>query len=71
MRAVQFAGRILEWQENLTEEEMPPQWMWCFEDELEPWFDEIFRARKSDSGGSGGEEAPEGYMTNDLVGDRR
>jgi len=71
MRAIQFAGRVLDWQENLSIEEQPPQWLWCFEDELEAWFDEVKRSRDSNSGGSGGDtEAEEGYMTNDLARDR-
>lgn len=47
VRAIQFANRVLAWQEDLLEEEMPPEWMWLFEDELEPWFDEVMRNRKA------------------------
>ncbi len=31
--------------ENLLDEEMPPSWMWCHEDELTEWFDEVTRKR--------------------------
>jgi len=39
--------KIISWQENLTEEEMPPRWMWHLDWELEKWFEEIDALRKS------------------------
>jgi hypothetical protein len=33
--------RILNWQENLASEEMPPAWMWSLDDDLEDWFDRV------------------------------
>lgn len=42
---------MLQWQENLRDEEMPPQWMWPFDEELADHFEEVFKDRKS--GGSG------------------
>jgi len=41
VRAVSHALTIISWQENLTQKQMPPEWMWTLDDELEEWFDEI------------------------------
>ena len=71
MRAIQFASRILDWQENLTGDEQPPEWMWCYEDELLTWFEEVSRSRNSGGASSGDTEPEEGYMTNELARDRR
>lgn len=43
MLAISHAQTILGWQENLTKEDMPPEWMWPLTDELEEWFDEVSR----------------------------
>lgn len=71
VRAVNHAYTILAWQENLASEEIPPEWMWSLDDELEEWFEEVTRARKarfsgtaSSSGSS--EEAPQ-MMSNELA----
>ena len=67
--ALSHALRILSWQENLVEEEIPPEWMWSFEDELEIWFEEVDRARKDKySTSSSGDELPaQGYMYNEAA----
>lgn len=36
---------ILSWQENLSEDEIPPEWMWPLDHELVLWFDEVKRKR--------------------------
>ena len=62
--------RVLSWQENLMDDERPPEWMWGFEDELEIWFEEVDRARKEKykSGSSDDDELPEGgYMYNEAA----
>lgn len=46
MFAIQQANRILDWHENLMGEELPPEWMWHLEHELEAWFEEVDRKRK-------------------------
>jgi hypothetical protein len=68
---VSHALSIISWQENLTEEHMPPEWMWSLDDELELWFDEVkasFHSRSS-SMDDGDEEAP--MMSNALARGRR
>lgn len=61
MRAVNHALRILEWQENLSEDEMPPEWMWPIEDALTSWFEKVKEDREkkygSKSTSSGDESA--------------
>ena len=37
--------------ENLTKDEMPPDWMWPFDDELEQWFADVEEARNQKYGG--------------------
>lgn len=59
------ALRILNWQENLVDDEVPPKWMWLFEDELEKWFKEVDRARKEKFGRGDDEEPEGGYMYNE------
>lgn len=41
MRAVQHAYRVLSWMENYTEDEMPPAWMWEFDDLLDDHFERV------------------------------
>lgn len=52
--AIQHAYRILNWQENLMPDEMPPSWMWPLEWELEEWFEDVERRRKEKYGTDGG-----------------
>lgn len=69
--AINHSVRIISWMENYSDEEMPPQWMWHLEHELEPWFAEVKRARakQNDSSSNGYEEAREegDYMSNEFT----
>jgi hypothetical protein len=68
MRAITHAFRILDWYENLMEEEQPPEWMWPFEDELEIWFEDVQRARADKhSGGGGSDDVAVPLMGNELA----
>lgn len=56
---------VLGWQENLQKDEIPPEWMWTLDEDLEAWFQDVEEARKakyssnnSDSGGRGLERVP-------------
>lgn len=61
--ALEQAQRVLNWQENLMEEEMPPAWMWPFDQQLEEWFEEVERKRKSKYGAdSDDDDEPMGDM---------
>lgn len=69
--AIEHAHRILDWQENLIKDEMPPRWMWPFEDELEIWFEEVERKREERYGGKGGSDDSVPMMSNELSKGRR
>lgn len=72
LRTIQHAHRILDWQENCIDDEMPPRWMWPFDDELETWFDGVMTARKAKFSSPGSDEEPEGGMEeNELARGRR
>lgn len=45
--AIDHGYKILSWQENLQENEMPPRWMWHLDWELEEWFKGVEAARKN------------------------
>jgi hypothetical protein len=50
-RAVEHAATIIHWQENLSNEEVPPEWMWSVEHELEIWFERVQAEREERYGG--------------------
>lgn len=53
MRAIQHANKVLDWAENLEADEMPPEWMWPWEEELDSWFETVKQKREERfSGGS-------------------
>lgn len=70
MRAIAHAHRILDWQENLQSEEMPPEWMWPFDEDLELWFEEVDRNRKEKYGGNA-DSSSEEMLENEYARDRR
>lgn len=49
---------IMDWQENLSEDEMPPEWMWPIQDALNSWFEKVKedRAQKYGKNTSSGDE---------------
>lgn len=48
--AVSHADHILQLQENLDRDEMPPRWMWPFVDEMNEWIDRVQSDRRNKSG---------------------
>lgn len=68
--AVSHALTILHWQENLLEEDMPPEWMWPLADELNEWFEEVLDRRASGGRREEYEDAPD-MMVNELARGRR
>ena len=60
---------VLGWQENLPQDEMPPGWMWPFEDELEAWFQDVTAARKNgwDAPGRKDEDEERPMAQNELA----
>lgn len=72
--AIQHAHQVLDWNENLLEDEMPPEWMWPLDHELVPWFDDVKRKREekygtSSDSGSARETVP--LMDNALTEGKR
>lgn len=65
--AISHAYRVLHWQENLVEEEMPPAWMWPFEEELDSWFEEVEKSRKAKYGGGSSDDDGGVMMENELA----
>lgn len=57
--AVTHALTVLGWQENLLSEEMPPEWMWPFTEELEEWFEEVTARRRDGTSRDVLEDAPD------------
>lgn len=69
-KAVEHATNILHWQENLPESEMPPEWMWSVDHELEIWFERISEERDEKCGGGDKrDEVP--LMDNELAAEMR
>lgn len=57
--AIEQAVRILSWQENLLSKDMPPQWMWVLDWEIDNWFKKIDEERDNNrSGGGNGTRGP-------------
>jgi hypothetical protein len=50
--ALEHAYKILNWQENLSDDEMPPRWMWHLDWELEAHFATVRRKRDEKFGTS-------------------
>jgi hypothetical protein len=50
--AIQHAQQIMNWQENLPKDEMPPRWLWRSDAGLAEWFEEVDRRRESKYNGS-------------------
>jgi hypothetical protein len=66
MRAVNHAYLVLSWQENLPRDEIPPEWMWPLDDDLEAWFEEVQAKRDEKYGRSDTVDGP-GMMQNQLT----
>lgn len=47
LAAVKHAETILSWRENLTDDEMPPTWMWPFAEQCSDWIAEAVEARRN------------------------
>lgn len=70
LQAIEHANRVLDWTENLSSDELPPAWMWPFDEELRLWFEEVERKREEKFGtGESGDESD--MQTNELAAGRR
>ena len=68
---MEHAQTILAWQENLPRDEMPPEWMWSVDHELEIWFERVEAEREEKYGGTGDDRTEVPMMTNELAAQRR
>lgn len=48
--AINYGLMIMSWSENLTEKEMPPEWMWPLDWEIESWFITVRNNREKQYG---------------------
>lgn len=46
MVAIEHATRVIYWQDNLTSEEMPPEWMWPLDEEVADHMEAVHEERK-------------------------
>lgn len=65
-RTVEHAQTILAWQENLARDEIPPEWMWSVDHELEIWFERVEEERDERFGGGDRRERTP-MMQNELA----
>lgn len=68
MGAVEHAMRILNWQEHLSGDDMPPVWMWHIDHALEEHFEEV-EERRSERFNPDGDEGP--TLTKNALSPRR
>lgn len=72
MQAVAHANRVLDWQENLFGDEMPPEWMWPLDKEIVEWMERVTAKRKEKAGKADDDDDVEGpMMSNELAAGRR
>ena len=70
-KAVEHASAILHWQENLTRDEMPPEWMWSVDHELEIWFERVQEERDERYGRDDRDRSDAPMMRNELAEEMR
>ena len=59
IRVVDHALKILYWQDNLSQKEMPPVWMWHLDHELDKWFTKIKNEREAGRTDASTSDTPE------------
>lgn len=68
LRAISHANKILTWYENMPEDDIPPEWMWAFDDLLNEWFDDLKASRGTSNSTPEHTEVP--MMENELAAGR-
>jgi hypothetical protein len=66
MRAIEHGHKVLDWQENLMADEVPPEWMWPFQEELELWFEEV-QHRRDEKWGTNSGDVTAPMMSNEYA----
>lgn len=70
LAALSHANTVLGWSEFLGKDEIPPEWMWPFSDELNEWFKEVQIAREKKynvSSDNDGDDEDYDYLENDMA----
>ena len=68
MLVIDHSLRILNWQENLLEDEMPAKWMWHLDSELETHFAIVKENRnKKSTSSSSTDEMPDDWEENSYA----
>lgn len=70
LRTISHANKVLDWHENLSSDDIPPEWMWPFDDLLEEWFEDVKASHKAGSSEVDNRTVVP-MMSNDLAKDRR
>lgn len=70
LRAIYHANKILDWYENFPEDDIPPEWMWPFEEELDKWFKEL-KAEKAAGSETSDDRTKVPLMDNELTAGKR
>ena len=74
LQVIEWAQTIGTWQENLTRDEVPPEWMWTVDHELEIWFERV-DAEREERYGTGSSKTSNrdeaSMMNNELLVERR
>lgn len=60
--SIEHASKLNSWMKNLSEDEIPPVWMWHIDSEIEVWFEHVDFLRKSKYGMSGDDFDDDGSM---------
>lgn len=68
MSAISHAAMILNWFENLLENEQPPRWMWALDEDLAQHFERVKADRDSGMDSDPGGDGP--MMQNEYARDR-
>ncbi len=63
VNALHHAHMVNTWHANYPAHEVPPRWMWPFEDELDQWFTEVKLAREQGSN----EDSVDDMMVNEYA----
>lgn len=67
LKAVEHSLRVMSWYENLPGDEIPPGWMWPFEDELDIWFAAVKKKNDEKYGRDSGDEESSEMMENEFA----
>lgn len=71
LKTISHATKIMDWHENLTEDDVPPEWMWPFDKELEKHFEQVKKNMEDPTPKATDDRTEVPLMQNELAHDRR